>query len=87
MFEQFENRFVTDPISGTAGASIADGIDHSGLQEFFLRYVGKSFNNELYRILNSLIKDLSQELVTEDFPDFCGRATGFSYDWLGAYLL
>jgi hypothetical protein len=84
MFEQFDFRFAKDSIiSANADINFALAIDYPALKDFFLRYAGTSFGNGLYRVVSHFHMAASDEFIAGAFPEFVGRATCFSYDWLG----
>src|SRR5436853_6573493 len=84
MLPKFKSRFQRDAeLSQSAPVGEIDDVDLRELKEFLLELGGSSFNSGLYRVMSKSSIELCRAFITQAFPTFSDRATGFAYDWLG----
>ena len=84
MYESFEKIFSPDSrLSKLPLVRASFQSPHVGLSELFARFGGVSFNSALYRVMTPGAVDQWEGLVCDAFPQFAGRISPFSYDWLG----
>ncbi|PRH41387.1 DUF1851 domain-containing protein [Burkholderia vietnamiensis] len=83
MYERFLSAFAFD--NSTAEPSKSGDIDfgYHLLDEFLRLFGGNSFNDGIYRIVNSTSARQLNETVSVVFPAFSGRILCFAFDWLG----
>lgn len=55
----------------------------SGLETFFSRYGGATFNDGLYRVITPKVGTLAYEFLKVAFPEFSSSVAPFATDWLG----
>lgn len=84
MFEIFEFKFARDSAFPEAiGSQIPVTSENFGLQRFFERYVGATFNEGVYRVITTEIGRFAHEFVRIAYPLYSDKVTCFASDWLG----
>ncbi|WP_081074651.1 T6SS immunity protein Tdi1 domain-containing protein [Burkholderia cepacia] len=83
MYERFRSAFVVDDGAPVPSKSISIGFDYRPIDEFLRFFGGISFNDGIYRVVNSELARQLTEVVSAAFPVFSGRIVCFASDWLG----